>query len=325
MAAPEQTMKLYTDYHLPEDKEAGLAKAVRLEWWSIGFMLSIVAVMALAMGSSQAMKMALIEDVLSLTPPITFLLAMQLRRKRPTASHPYGYSRASLLAFLAAAVAILLFGLFMLYDSATTLIQQHHPTLGHFHFVGNSWGIWSGWIMIVALIYSMIPPMILGRMKLRLARDLHESTLYADATMNKADWLTAAAGIGGVLGLGMGFWWADAVAAGIIALDVLKDGVGNVRHAMGNLMDRRPTEVSSGNPLRIEEAIREALLQHTDVTDARARLREEGHIISGEILVVFREHTTTASRAEQLVQQSAKLDWRLKSLVLMPVESIELD
>ena len=125
-------MKLYTDYHLPEDKEAGLAKAVRLEGWSIGFMLSIVAVMALAMGSSQAMKMALIEDVLSLTPPITFLLAMQLRRKRPTASHPYGYSRASLLAFLAAAVAILLFGLFMLYDSATTLIQHHHPPLGHF-------------------------------------------------------------------------------------------------------------------------------------------------------------------------------------------------
>ena len=37
--------------------------------------------------------------------------------------------------------------------------------------------------------------------------------LYADAKMNKADWLTATAAMVGVVGIGVGLWWVDAVAA----------------------------------------------------------------------------------------------------------------
>lgn len=68
--------------------------------------------------------------------------------------------------------------------------------------------------------------MFLGRAKLPLSRELYNKILYADADMNKADWSTAAA-ILGVIGIGLGFWWADLVAAGVIALDILKDGVTN--------------------------------------------------------------------------------------------------
>lgn len=117
-------------------------------------------------------------------------------------------------------VTILVLGLYMLIDSALSLINQEHPTLGHFDLFG--WSLWSGWVMIVALIYSMIPPIILGWMKLPLAKSLHEKTLHANATMNKDDWLTAGAAI---LGIGIGWWWADAVAAGFISLEVLVDGV----------------------------------------------------------------------------------------------------
>lgn len=317
-------MRVRKGYQLPQDKEQLLGKAIRLELISIFFVLTIIAAMYLTMGSSQAMKMALLEDLLALIPPLVFLLAMRMRKRPPDEQHPYGYSRAILLAFLAAAVAILMFGLFMLIDSLSSLIKQEHPVIGHFELFDGQYPIWAGWVMIAALFYSMVPPIILGRMKLPLARALHESTLHADATMNKADWMTSAAAIIGILGIGLGFWWADAVAASVIALDVLKDGVTHVRKAMLELMDQRPTEVMSNKPLGLEQAISEALLQESDIHDVEARLREEGHLIGGELFIVFDPtQTEVARRAQQIIDKAAALDWRLYDLIVMPVEKIQ--
>lgn len=317
-------MRVRQSYELPADKEQLLRKAIRLEWISIFFVLTIIATMYLTMGSSQAMKMALFEDLLALVPPAVFLLAMHMRKRPPNEQHPYGYSRAILLAFLAAAVAILMFGLFMLIDSLSSLIKQEHPSIGHFELFDGQYSIWAGWVMIVALLYSMVPPIILGHMKLPLAEALHEGTLYADATMNKADWMTSAAAIVGVLGIGLGFWWADAVAASIIAIDVLKDGTTHVRKAMLELMDQRPTEVMSNKPLGLEKTITDALMHEPDIHDAEARLREEGHLVGGEIFIVFDPtQTEVARRAQQIIEKAVALDWRLYDLIVMPVEKIQ--
>jgi divalent metal cation (Fe/Co/Zn/Cd) transporter len=209
----------------------------------------------------------------------------------------------------------------MLYDSSMALINQEHPTLGHFNLFG--WYLWSGWVMIAALIYSMIPPIILGHMKLPLAKELHEKTLHADATMNKEDWLTAGAAILGIFGIGMGWWWIDAVAAGFISIDVLADGVTNVRRAMADLMDHRPTGVEKGEPLNIEQRLRQELQRLPAVIDVAVRLREEGHVFSGEIFVVLRDEQNVAVQLKALAEYATEIDWRLYNLVVMPVESVE--
>lgn len=112
-------------------------------------MLTIIAAMYLTMGTSQAMKTAWIEDVLSLIPPISFLVSMHYRDNEPSGNYPYGYRRAPMLAFLTAAAAVLVLGLYMLYDSSVSLYEQEHPTLGH--------------------------------LKLPVAEDLREKTLHAAA------------------------------------------------------------------------------------------------------------------------------------------------
>ncbi len=83
--------------------------------------------------------------------------------------------------------------------------------------------------MIGALLYGAIPPIFLGRMKQPLAETLHDKVLNADAAMNRADWLTAFAAIAGIIGIGIGIWWADAAAAIVIALDITRDGFKYVR------------------------------------------------------------------------------------------------
>lgn len=311
-------MRIRPNYLLPPDKQRQLKKAMVLEWLTILFMSSIVVVMYFSMGKSQAMKAALIEDIISLIPPIVFLIAVRVRNRRPDAAHPYGYSKATLLAFLCAAVAILILGLFVLYEAASTLISQQHPTLGHFYLF-KQWEIWSGWIMIAALVYSFIPPLVLGHMKLPLADSLHESTLYADAAMNRADWLTAGAAILGVIGIGFGIWWADAVAAGVIGIDVIRDGAGNTRRAISDLMDHRPTTVATGEPLGLEQRICNALSRRPDIDHISVRLREEGHSMSGELFIVFSDYDELPRRIEEIIDAALSVDWRLHDLVVMPV------
>ncbi|SDJ98021.1 cation diffusion facilitator family transporter [Microbulbifer yueqingensis] len=310
-------------YKLPEEKQDKLQRAIRLEWLTIFFLITITIVMYLAMGSSQAMKTAWVEDVLSLIPPISFLVAMRYRNNPPTDRFPYGFRRAPLLSFMVAAVAILVLGLYLLYDAGKALLEQHHPTLAHFHLFGNSWDIWSGWVMIAALIYSVIPPVILGRMKLRLAPGLQEKTLFADANMNKADWMTAVAAGLGIVGVGFGFWWADSVAAAVISLDVIKDGVTNVKRATSDLLGQSPTDVKSGKQLGLADKLSEELGALQEVQDVGVRLREEGHVFSGEVFVVLSSSGDTARQVEHIRERATALDWRLHNLTVMPVTTLE--
>lgn len=307
----------------PADKRDQAAAAERLEWLTIAFLLTIVAVIALTMGSSQAMKTAWIEDLLGLIPPIVFLVASRYASRRPDADHPYGYQRALQLSFLAASMALIVFGGYMLYDASVSLFSRHHPTIGHFTFLSHSVPIWAGWPMIAALVYSMLPPILLGRRKLRIARTLHLKTLYADATMNKDDWMTAAAAILGIIGIGLGLWWADAVAAAFISLNVLRDGVINTLRAMGDLVDGRPRDVERRQPLELERQIAAAVGAMPEVAAVSARLREDGPTFRGELFIVPANGNCSPDMAARVAQTAESIDWRLHEIAVMPVSSLE--
>src|SRR5947209_953926 len=196
-------MKMPGDpFELPSDNKEKLQRAKRLEWITILFMLTIIAAISLTMGASQTMKAMWTEDVLSLIPPIAFLIGTRYMKKPPDEHFPYGYRRAVMIAFLAAAVALLGFGLYIFIDSVVKFIEAEHPTIQTVELFGQR--VWLGWLMIAALLYSVIPPLILGHLKLPLARELHEKALMTDANINKGDWLSGLAGVLGILGIAYG-------------------------------------------------------------------------------------------------------------------------
>lgn len=314
-------MRVRQAYHLPEDKQRLIRKGVVLEWTTVFFMLTIIAVMYFTMGSSQAMKAAWIEDLLSLVPPLSFLIATHFQDRPPNERFPYGYHRAASIAFLVASTALCIFGVYILYDSVMKLLLQEHPTIGMMHLFGYEF--WAGWAMIVALVYSAIPPVILGRLKQPLARKIHDNTLHTDADMNKADWLTAVAGVLGILGIGMGWWWADSAAAGLISFDILKDGATNLKSVVEDLMDRRPQTVEGNDPDRIVEKVESALEQLEWVQAASARLREEGRVLNGEVFVIPRDEAHLTDRMNLAAEVAKQLDWRIYDIVAMPVHAFE--
>lgn len=263
----------------PARIEADLKRAVRLECWTIAWMISIIALIGLAMGSSQAMKTAWIEDILSLVPALVFLLALHFERKPPTARFPYGYHRVNSLAFLVAAVALAVMGTVLLAESALSLVHADHVTIPTVRVLGRE--VWLGWLMIAALAYSTVPPVILGRMKLPLARRLHDEVLHTDALMQKADWMTGLAGIAGIIGIGLGYWWADSVAAGIISFSILRDGITALRIAVAELADGAPRELGSTRLEEEAEALKARLLEL--YPGAEVRLRDSGRFILAQV------------------------------------------
>ncbi|GAB48052.1 cation transporter [Mobilicoccus pelagius] len=308
------------DMTLPAAQQESRRKAVRLQIAGLVYLSSCVLAVALVMGSSQAMKAAWIEDLLSLVPPIAFLVAIRATRRPPTEDHPYAFHRAVGSGHLAAAVALLAMGVFMVVDSASGLLGGEHPPIGTLDLAGHT--VWAGWPMIAVMVYTGIGPVILGRLKMPLSEDLHDKVLHADADMNKADWMTAVGAILGILGIGVGWWWADGVAALAISASVLHDGVTQVRNATRGLMDARARRFDDSEPHPLVWQVTDLARRCPWVVEAGVRMRDQGHVFHTEVFVVPQDGAVSVDAIARLREEIMSLDWKLHDVVVAPVDSV---
>jgi cation diffusion facilitator family transporter len=308
----------YTD--LPDPQRKALRRAVRLEVATLAFMLTAVTAVYSVMGGSQAMKAAWIEDMLALIPPTAFLFAVARARKEPTPDHPYGYHRTVATGHLTSAVALLVMGLFLVEDSVAGLVRQEHPQVGTVHLFGQTF--WSGWLMIAVMIYTGVGPFLLARVKLPLSEELHDKVLYADADMQKADWMTAAGTVVGVMGIGLGLWWLDSAAALFIAGSILRDGWKNLRFASGALNDQRAPTFDDKEPHPLTWEVDDVLQRFPWVAESRSRVRDQGHVFHVEAFVRPTDQEVTLERLEEAVTALRELDWKIHDVVVMPVREL---
>jgi cation diffusion facilitator family transporter len=305
---------------LPPDLQQTLRTARRLEWLTVAYLVSAVVLLGVVLGNSQAMKTAWAEDLLSLIPPIAFLIAIRLNVRPPTERFPYGFHRATSIAHLCSALALFTMGAFLLIEAVLKLVTAEYPTIGSVELFGQT--IWLGWLMLPALAWSAVPAVFLGRAKIHLAEELHNKVLYADAKMNKADWLTASAAMVGVVGIGFGLWWADAVAAALISLDITHDGFSNLRRAIVDLMDQTPTTIDQDDVDPLRDKLTSTLQDLDWVEEVDVRLREEGQVYFGEAFVVPSDQRNITEHIEGALKRARDLDWRIQDLTIMPVQRL---
>lgn len=177
--------------------------------------------------------------------------------------------------------------------------------------------------MIGAMALTAAPPVYLGHVKMKLAEDLHDKVLYADADMNKADWMTGVGSIVGVAGIGIGLWWADAVAALFISVSILWDGVRNMRAAVADLMDARATTFDDASPHPLIAEVDRYLRSLDWVQAAGSRVRDEGHVFHVEAFIVHRNHSLPSMETWENARSAClDLDWKLQDLVIVPVPEL---
>jgi len=168
-----------------------------------------------------------------------------------------------------------------------------------------------------------VPPVILGRAKLRLAEVLHDKVLYADADMNKADWTTGVAAIAGIIGIGVGWWWADSAAALLISVSILRDGVRNLKGAVGALIDTRARTYDDEAPHPISDRIDDYLTALPWTAAAKSRVRDEGHVFHVESFVVPVAGTMPSlDDIAAARDHCAAMDWKVEDMVVVLVAEL---
>jgi cation diffusion facilitator family transporter len=314
-------MRTGEEQQLPRAQQAALARAKRLSWITIAYLLSVVVILALVMGQSQAMKTAWVDDLFSLVPSIVFLIGNRVSRWEPTERFPFGFHRAATASYLAASVALLTVGVYLLIEAVLKLVFAEHPTIGGIDLFG--YDVWLGWPMIAALLYSGVPPVFMGRAKLPLAKTLYDKVLHASAKMDRADWMVAAAAIVGILGVGLGFWWMDAGAAMFISLEIIHDGYSHLRLATFDILDHWPRTVEGGGPDPAIERITHAVRDLDWVREAEVRLRTSGRTLSCEAFVVPVSDERLTERIEEAMRNVRRTDWRLHHFTVTPVTNLD--
>jgi cation diffusion facilitator family transporter len=310
---------------VPAKPEAAgeLRKAHRLAWVSIAYICSTIAMLFLVMSGSQALKTELSGELLSLIPPILFLVGDKISRREPNERYPFGYERAVSAGYVGAAVALLGVGAFLLFDGAMKLAMKEHPTIGGFPLFGHV--VWTGWLGIAVLLWSGIPAFFIGRAKRRSAEVLHDKTLAADAEINAADWQSAAAAIVGLIGVGFGLWWADAVAAVLISAEIIHSGWSELRTALGDIMDSKPQDILSKEDENLPATLTDRLRAEPWVSDVVVRVRERGREFTAEAHVVPASDDGLVDRISEASSRAREIDPRLAELTIAPVRELPDD
>ena len=314
-------MRAVTNKEFPDEVAEIFTRARRLEWFSLAYTTSAAIFLFLVMGGSQAMRTSFFEDAISTLPAISFLVCTKIAQRRASEEFPYGFHGIVSIGYLTASLGLFAMGVFLITEAAIAFFGEP-PTLGTRRLFGQD--IWEGWVMLVAVAYSAIPAFFFGRAKLKMAPKLHDKILFADAQMMKADWTVELGTAAGVIGLGFGLWWADPLAAVIVSVSVLRDGVTNVRIAVEDLIERRPMRINRSEPSETPEALRRAIKKLDWVDDAQVRLREVGHIFLGE---VFIRPTPGPHDFPRLIREAHEyasgLTWRIRDVTVTVLDRLE--
>ena len=299
-----------------EELSAGFAKMRRLSWITLAYQVCAAALLGTVAGGSQAVKTEWLENALAVVPAAGVLLTYATENKPSDDRRPFGYHRAGTVAFLAAAFVLAGIGTYLCFESAMNLIRGERPAIGGYTLFGHTF--WHGWLMIGAMFVTAIPPVLLGRAKMPIAELLHDKPLYADADMNRANWMTNGAGIVGLGLVAWGFWWGDSLAALLISLDILRDGWTNVCRSLSDVMDHHPVDIETDKEEPIIGDVDRAVRGLPFVDDAKVLLREHGRYLFAEIFIRPNKRlpATVTDATRQVREAVLTLDWRLQHVAV---------
>jgi len=185
-------------------RPASVRSALRLEYLTVSWNVveGVIAILAALAAGSVAILGFGIDSFVECASALVMIWRLRAERaQRLSESHLHAVEqRARRLV----AGSLFLLGGYVAFDAIETLLTRDRPA---FSAIGS--------LLLVVSIGLMI---WLARAKRRLAHDLHSHALEADAFQSTACWWLSVAALAGVGLNGLfGWWWADPIAALVIA------------------------------------------------------------------------------------------------------------
>ncbi|HEX9099768.1 MAG TPA: cation diffusion facilitator family transporter [Candidatus Dormibacteraeota bacterium] len=193
------------------------------------------------------------------------LVAVRTARKPADTEHPYGHGRAENLAAFAEGVLLLITAAGIAFEAIRRLTT------------GGAAVNAAGYAFVLLILTLVIE---LGRAAVlrRVGRDAGSDALQADATNRWSDVLATVGVLAGLIGVRMGFAWADSVAALLVAV-IIARAAGMLAWRSGDiLIDRAPAGA--------ERKLRAAIQGVSGVREVRSvRVRRSGPKLLGDAVI----------------------------------------
>jgi divalent metal cation (Fe/Co/Zn/Cd) transporter len=193
-------------------RTAALRHALALEYLTVSWNIveGVIAIAAATAASSVALLAFGIDSFVECTSGAVMIWRLRAERNASNTDSKH-IERIERRAQKLVALSLFLLAAYVCFDAATSLWSGEKPD---FSTVG-----------VVLTSVSLAVMLFLARAKRRAAVALGSRALAADAFQTTACWwLSLAALVGVTLNGALGWWWADPVAAFVIALLVIKEG-----------------------------------------------------------------------------------------------------
>jgi cation diffusion facilitator family transporter len=193
------------------------------------------------------------------------LVAVRTARKPADSEHPYGHGRAENLAAFAEGVLLLITAAGIAFEAV------HRLTAGG--AAVNAAGY-----AFVLLITTLFIELSRAAVLRRVGRDAGSDALQADATNRWSDVLATVGVLAGLVGVRMGFAWADSAAALLVAAIIARAAGMLAWHSGDILIDRAPAGA--------ERKLRAAIQGVGGVREVRSvRVRRSGPKLLGDAVI----------------------------------------
>jgi cation diffusion facilitator family transporter len=257
-----------------ERRQANRALAVS----AVGLALTGLVELAIALISG---SVALLGDALhnlsDVSTSALVFIGFRASRKVPTERYPYGQERAEDLAGVGVAVVIWGSAVVAGFESVTKLLR--HGGTGHL-----GWGI-------AAAAAGIAGNQLVARYKLVVGRRIRSATMVADAKHSWLDALSSAGAMLGLIGVALGWGWADAVAGIVVTGFICHVGWEVTADIAHRLLDGVDPEI-----ITTAEAVATTV---PGVLHAHARARWTGRTLRVEV-EGFLAHDTPLAEADRI-------------------------
>ncbi|MGZ5468171.1 MAG: cation diffusion facilitator family transporter [Candidatus Aminicenantales bacterium] len=157
---------------------------------------------------------------------------IKLARKPADANHPYGHRQLESIAAVVVGAFVLTTGVAVFWDA----LNRVYDIL----FAGMPIASASASTLYVALLTVGLK-IFLSRWTRRVGRQTGNPVVLAIAADHRNDIFSAAAASLGIFLARIGYAWFDPLAGALVALVILRTGLGILRESSGDLMDTVPT------------------------------------------------------------------------------------
>ncbi|MBS4728830.1 cation transporter [Mycobacterium sp. SM1] len=245
---------------------------------AIGLALTGLIELAIALVSG---SVALLGDALhnlsDVSTSIVVFVGFRASRRIASARYPHGYERAEDLAGMG--VALVIWG-----SAGVAGVESVTKLLRHGGTTHLGWGI-------AAAVVGIVGNQLVARYKLVVGRRISSATMVADAKHSWLDALSSAGAMAGLIGVALGWTWADAIAGIMVTGFICHVGWEVTSDIAHRLLDGVDPEI-----ITIAETV--AATVH-GVNHAHARARWTGRTLRVDI-EGFLDPDTTLAAADRI-------------------------